>query len=435
MTDTNLTCPVVRIRDYQEALRFDRSRSIVNAPEMFAGVPSDPVNGDVNVREFLAGSVVFIDGADHRDRRKMLNRLIRPDALIAIREDMILPAAHHYLLAHLTEPDGDGCYRADLVDLCHRTFLRFTAKLIGLVGIETEEGLGRLSECAGPIAAGTSSQFLEDRPAINEIALAAKARYVEEFYLPSRRKAEDLLARVASGEWAREDVPVNIMTLIVEGADPAYRDEQTAIIETTMMFAASVGTSTQSIIHTIEFLDGWFQTHPEDLPLRTDRQFLLNALQETIRLRAPFSPYNTRMAAEECDVAGHQLRQGQEVHIERVAANRDTTIFGDDADEFNPRRPTPNDGVQRFGIGFGSGAHQCFGLRVVLGIDGSGGAHVELLRLLYLAGIAPDRQGVPADLKKNMDKFSVEDIPRYTSYPVLFRSFDRSATADAVAGD
>ena len=423
MTDAASRCPVVRISDYDEALRFDRSRWIANAPEVFAAVAGDPVNGEINVREFLAGSVVFMDGPDHRDRRKMLNRLLRPDALAAIREEMILPAARDYLATHLREPDADGSFRADLVDLCHRTFLRFTAKLIGLVGVDTDDGISRLSQCAGPIAAGTSSGFLENRTAVNEMALAAKARYVEEFYLPSRQAADELIAKAAAGEIESDQVPVNIITLIAAAADPAYKDEHSAIIETTMMFAASVGTSTQSIIHTIDFLDRWFAAHPADVERRTDRPFLLNALQETIRLRAPFSPYNTRMATEACEVAGYQLEQGQEIHIERVAANRNQKVFGEDADHFNPGRATPDNGVQRYGLGFGSGAHQCFGLRVVLGIDGTGGAHVDLLQLLYEAGVEPDPDREPVDLKKDMDKFSIENIPRYTSYPVVFRNY------------
>jgi cytochrome P450 len=423
MNEPNPGCPVVRIKDFNEALRFDRSRSIVNAPEMFAGVSSDPLNGEINVREFLESSVTFIDGPEHRDRRKMLNRLIRPEALAVIREDIILPAASEYLTSHLHTADQDGQYRADLVDLCHRTFLRFTAKLIGLVGVDTEERVSLLSECAGPIAAGTSSQFLDDRSAINEIALRAKERYVEEFFRPSKKAAEALIAQVAAGEISEEDVPVNIMTLIASGADPDYLDENKAIVETTMMFAASVGTSTQSVVHTVDFLHKRFRNHPEDLALKTDREFLLNALQETIRLRAPFSPYNTRMAAEDCEVAGHQLQKGQEVHIERVAANRSQEVFGADANDFNPLRSDPDGGVQRYGLGFGSGAHQCFGLRVVLGIDGTGGAHVELLRMLYEAGIEPDPDNAPIDLKKDMGKFSIEDIPRYTSYPVVFRTW------------
>jgi hypothetical protein len=129
------------------------------------------------------------------------------------------------------------------------------------------------------------------------------------------------------------------------------------------------------------------------------------------------------MAGEDCEVAGHPVTEGQEIHIERVAANRDPDVFGADAGAFNPHRPDPGLGQQRFGLGFGSGPHQCFGLRVVLGVDGSGGAHVRLLRHLFEAGIAPDPEHGPVDLKKQMDKFSVENIPRYVKYPVIFKNW------------
>jgi cytochrome P450 len=406
-------CPFLRINRYEDALRFDRHRAILNAAEMFAGVAEDPVNGEINVDEFLDGSVVFMNGPEHRERRKRLNTLLRPDALHAIREDVILPAAQRLLTDRLAEPDEDGVHRMDLVAFCHRVFIHFTAKLVGLVGVDTEERITALSECAGPLAAGASSQFLENRTAINEMALAAKRRYVEEFYRPSRQACEKL---------PEADRPVNIMRFIVDG-EPGYEDERQAIIETTMMFAASVGTSTQSIVQTFDFLEDWWSEHPEDRGLATDETFLLNALCETIRLRAPFSPYNTRMAAEDCEVAGHEVTKGQEIHIERVAANRDTTVFGADAGAFNPHRPNPGLDQQRFGLGFGSGPHQCFGLRVVLGNEGTGGAHVRLLRYLYEAGIAPDPEHEPVDLEKNMDKFSIENIPRYIKYPVIFKNW------------
>lgn len=421
------TCPVVRVDQFDEALRFDRNRSIVNAAEMFAAVHTDPVNGGINVREFLSGAVPFLDGPEHRDRRKMLNRLLRPDALEVIREDMILPAARDYLDRVLADPSADGVARADLVDLCHHTFLRFTAKLIGFIGMDSEEKVTRLSALAGPISAGTSSQFLDDRTAINNAALEAKAQYVDEFFMPALRHAKDLRDQIEAGTIDAADVPVNIMSLIADGADPGYRDQGKSVVETTMMFAAAVGTSTQAIIQTLDFLQDWFAAHPEDRELRTDETFLLNCLIETIRLRAPFSPYNTRMAAEDCEVAGHQLVAGQEVHIERVAANRDEEVFGRDAGEFNPHRADPSHGAQRYGIGFGSGPHQCFGLRVVLGLDGKGGAHLEVLKMLLEAGAEPDPAHPPVDLKKNMDKFSIENIPRYISYPVMFANLTRSA--------
>ena len=120
-------CPFLRINRYEDALRFDRHRAILNAAEMFAGVAEDPVNGEINVDEFLDGSVVFMNGPEHRERRKRLNTLLRPDALHAIREDVILPAAQRLLTDRLAEPDEDGVHRMDLVDFCHRVFIHFTA--------------------------------------------------------------------------------------------------------------------------------------------------------------------------------------------------------------------------------------------------------------------------------------------------------------------
>lgn len=421
-------CPVVHLKTMDEVIEGVRGKKILHHPDMFAGVPSDPVNGKINVEEFLEGSIVFSHGQEHRDRRRMLNHLLRPDALHAIREEIIIPAARRLIAQRLAQASPDGLYRMDLVEFCERVFLHFTAKLIGLVDVDSDERMAELRKCAGPLAAGASSQFLENRTKINEIALEAKRKYVEEFYRPSREAYDKMVAQVKAGERAEEDLPVNIMSLIAQGADPSYLDDKRAIVETTMMFAASVGTSTQSIIQTVHFLLDWFDEHPEDRHRATDTDFLLNSISETVRLRAPFSPYTTRMAVAEGQIAGHPIAPGQELHVHYVAANRDTTHFGEDAGEFNPDRPDPADRrMPRYGVGFGTGIHQCFGLRVVLGHEGIGGAHVQLLQLLFSLGVDRDPTGEPEGLKKDMNKFTIEDIPRYIRYPAVFREWTPAA--------
>jgi cytochrome P450 len=396
-----------------DVLQVVRSKSVHNAPEAFADVAGDPVNGAVNVAEFLAEAVAFTEGLAHRDRRRLLNQLVRPDALDVIREDVILPAAERILRDHFAGA-ADVLCRLDLVEFLESVFIHFTAKLIGLDGVDTADGLARLRSCASSIAAGSSSAFLDDRTAINEEALEAKRRYVDEFFRPSLERSRGLLRDGAAG------LPRNLIAFIAAGASPDYGNEAHALAESTFLFAASVGTSTQSIVHTVAYLDEWFKRHPEDLARKTDIDFLLRSLQETIRLRAPFSPYTTRIAAEDCDVAGYHLNANQELHIEWCAANRDTGIFGEDSGEFNPRRPSPGNGIPRYGVGFGTGIHQCLGLRVVLGNEGGGGAHLRLLQRLMAAGIEPDPDSPPRELKKNMSKFQVVDIPRYTRFPVVF---------------
>jgi cytochrome P450 len=419
-------CPVVNLTTVDEVLKTVRSKSVNHRAEMFADVAADPVNGAINCNEFLIGSMMYADGPAHRDRRKLLNQLVRPDALDVIREDVILPAASKLLEERLQTPDNDGVYRIDLIELLERVFLNFTAKLIGLIGVDTDEGMTRLRACASPLAAGTSSAYLEDRDRINEIALAAKKRYIDEFFDPSLEAYRALLQQVEDGELDESELPNNLMRFIATQAHPAYEDHNFSVIESTLLFAASVGTSTQSLVHTLDYLQDWFANHPDDYEQRTDMEFLQRSLQETIRLRAPFSPYTTRMAVEDCTIANHELREGQEVRIEWVAANRDPEVFGEDSYEWNPNRPSPEGfGLPRYGVGFGTGAHQCFGLRVVLGNEGQGGAHVKLLQQLMQAGIEPDPANPPESLKKNMSKFRIEDIPRYTKYPVVFTSWER----------
>jgi cytochrome P450 len=424
-------CPVTRVNQIADASMLLRSKSAVtHSPDLFAGRRSDEVNGEINVREFLAASMMFVEGDSHRRRRKLLNPLVRADALKGIREDIVLPEADRLMQIRLSEPDADGRYRLDLVEFLERVFIHFTARLIGLVDIETDERLELMRSFAGPLAAGTSSAYLSDRASVNERALSAKAKYVEAFFEPSLKWHREQRARIDAGEIAEEDVPGSLLKMVAAGLAPEWEDEANAVVESTLLFAASVGTSTQSIVHTIDFLQSWFIDHPEDLARKTESKLLLNSLQEVIRLRAPFSPYTTRLVLEEGELSdGTKILPGQELHLEYVKANRDTEVFGADAAGFNPNRPDPTNGMPRYGLGFGIGTHQCYGLRVVVGNDGSGGAHLELLRKLMAAGVRPNPDHPPVGLDKDMSKFEVEDIPRYTEYEVVFDDWDPSTAA------
>ncbi|WP_084670898.1 cytochrome P450 [Sporichthya polymorpha] len=410
-------CPYARVTRLADVTKLLRSKSaLANEPELFANVAEDPVNGEINVREFLAASFIFSEGESHRSRRKLLNPLVRTDALTGIREDIILPEADR-LLASM--PAGaDGTVSLDLVEFLERVFIHFTARLIGLTDL-TDERIALFRSLAGPIAAGTSSAYLADRATINAQALAAKARYRDEILLPSLAWHREMRRRIDAGEVHDDEVPGSFLRMAAAGLDPRWADDDNVVVESSMLFAASVGTSTQSVVHTVDLLHTWFAAHPEDLPEATDPTFLLNALCETIRLRAPFSPYNTRRALEDHVLSdGTAVRAGQELHVELMAANRDPDVFGDDAHDFNPRRPPPEGNLARYGVGFGMGTHQCYGLRVVVGNDGKGGAHVELLRKLMSAGVRPDPDNPPTSLVKDMSKFAIADIPRYLTYPV-----------------
>src|ERR1700722_14981973 len=105
-------CPFAPVNRLADVSKLLRSKSAVtHSPDLFAGRKSDEVNGEINVREFLAASMMFVEGDSHRHRRKLLNPLVRADALQGIREDVVLPEADRLMELRMAEPGPDGRYR------------------------------------------------------------------------------------------------------------------------------------------------------------------------------------------------------------------------------------------------------------------------------------------------------------------------------------
>ncbi len=416
----NASCPMIKVSGGNEAAAALRNKAVVQSGAIWAQVHRDDSDAaQACWRGFTDNVVAFTDGESHRGRRKLLNQLVRPDAVDRIRDEIVTPQARALLSQLATGPGADGKYRLDLSVLGYRTFLHFTAKFIGLSGVDTDAQMARLAGCVAPLMTAIASAFYQDRAGIMAKAEEAKKIYVEEFYLPALAAQRALLAEVDAGNTAAEDVPPSFMNLVASGAHPEWEDQELAIRDSVLLFAASVGSSTQSIVHVVDNLSRWFAEHPEDHPDRTDYDFLLASLQEVVRMSSPFSPYVTRMAEQQTTVGGESAEPGQEIRVYLPTANRDTDLWGPDAGEFNPRRVVP-EGWQRHGIGFSAGAHQCLGQRVVLGGDGTGGVHVRLLQALYMVGVAPDPEN-PSTKMARLDAADPEevDVTRFTSYPVV----------------
>jgi hypothetical protein len=68
-----------------------------------------------------------------------------------------------------------------------------------------------------------------------------------------------------------------------------------------------------------------------------------------------------------------------------------------------------------YGLTFGAGPHMCIGKRIVVGVEGEGGSHVDILRLFFEAGVRLDPERQPVRVSSCLNKFS-----RFSSYPVHF---------------
>lgn len=414
--------PIFRVLRMPDAISTFRSKDVISSDVMFAGAHREVGGeGETCLREYTSNGLNWTNGNAHRSRRKLLNQLVRPGALDIFRDEIVTPQAETLLPRSVTGPHPDGKYRMELVQFCDRVFLHFSASLIGLVGIDTDEQMEQLRECVFPLSVAVTSAYHKDRALINAAARVAKQEYIEQFYQPSLDAYRSLLAEVEAGHRPEEDLPLSFMGMVARGAHPDYVGEQ-AIMESVILFVASVGTSTQSIVNTVADLSGWFESHPEDYARRSDHDFLLNALQESLRLRAPFVPFMLRMAARDTEIGGCPVRRGQEIHIPLQVANRDPAIWGSSSHKFDPCRVVPEE-QRRYGIAFGVGEHQCLGLRVVMGSDGTGGAHVRVLQLLFAEGVCPDPANPPHSMEQVEDVAADKELPRWVSYPTVLEDW------------
>jgi cytochrome P450 len=419
-------CPYVKIDKIDELIKTVRSKSVISDVDDFSG-GTDPASKAV-ADNFLRNVVTFINGDDHLVRRKLWNSLVRPAALEELREDVALPALQRHMARMLAEPNADGSYEVDLCQLVERTVLEMAAKLIGFSDVDTEEGLAELQACIYPMFTANVSVFYENRDEIIRAGLDAREKFVERFLKPAIARQRDLLAKVEAGELSADELPLNLARFFASVADPAYEDVDLAIREANTMFITSTGTSVQAIVSTVDDLSKWFAAHPEDYERRTDLEFISHALQESIRLKAPYISYMTRRATEDLTVGDKDIKAGDLLHIKYPVANRSVETFGEDAGEFNPLRKSP-EGLPRYGVAFGSGEHQCFGLRVVLGNDGKSGSHLRIVRALFEAGVKPHPTKEPDTLVMKDDDNDKHDILTYSSYPVQFTNWSPPAAS------
>ncbi len=381
---------------------------------------------DEESRPVRADTLLRIDGEAHTLRRRLLNKLVLRDEHRRLREEVLQPAVERELARIAAGVDADGIARADVVSFSVRVLVEQVAALIGLDGspdeadaltrlqIELEEFPAlktQLKGAAPPPPEGSASV----RRALTSLEIA-KREFAERFYRPALAEHQRLIARLESGEIAEADLPNDFLTLVALHADSAFDvDADLPVREAIInLLHAGVGTSVGGVVQTLEELARWFAAHPEDLPLRTDPAFLARAVSETLRLHAA-NPAEVRRALEDLTLPGGTVvRAGQYVAFRTGIANRDASVFGPDADRFDPRRALPK-GVAGHGVAFGAGPHMCYGVPLALGNTGADGNLVYLVRRLDEAGVRrdPDR---PARFHSGIAN---ADLRGFESYPVL----------------
>ena len=271
-----------------------------------------------------------------------------------------------------------------------------------------------------------------DKDTVRQEVAAALARFNEQFLLPSKSRREALLQQIADGRLAEEHAPRDILTVLLANRTDQDLDDDMILREVAFFMQAGSHSSANALTHSFHEINEWCRRHPEDRGrLIADDHFLQHCVHESLRLH-PASPVAWRTASEAFSLPdGTDVAEGDSVVIDLMSANLEASLFGEDAEQFNPHR-TIADRIPPFGLSFGIGIHTCFGRDIAGGLgdakaDGEAphfGTLTNLLRNLIQHDARPDPANPPvAD--------PGTERPNWGRYPLIIgqESTARGATA------
>lgn len=377
--------------------------------------------GGVVMRDVL----LTLHGDAHRERRRLENRLFRRDVFAHYDHD-VMPAMIDATLQPFIDA-GSG----DLVTIGHRATLNLTAEIAGVDRpAGTVEELERLYWFDLKFSDGaTLVHSTRDHEVVRAEVSEALEQFDDEFLRPSVERRRDLLSRFERGELSEEDLPRDVLTVLLRNQDALDLPHDLVRREVAFYLQAGSHSSANAFAHAMDDLFTWLDEHPEDASrVREDRIFLQRCVHESLRLH-PASPVAWRVATEDVTMrSGQVIPTGTKVVLDLMAANRDPEVFGPDAAVFDPHR-VPPEGIPLWGHTFGGGAHVCIGQELDGGttLEQAGGDLAQ-----HVFGVIPQlvseviRRGGRRDPDHPPVSDTESERPNYSSYPVLFPAPDAS---------
>lgn len=401
---------------FPRVVTFAEIDEILRSPDFQQGShrESGPVYG---------GSLVTIDGQEHRQRRRTLMTLFSHEALQRNERDALLPAITQTLEALKATRGQDGWVRADLVPLLRGFLIGVSAGVTGIDDVDDPPRRGRLQALVAKLEAASGVEWsTRNHAEVLEEGIAARRELIHDFLQPALARRQVLAARCKAGELPKSALPMDLLSVLAQqGEDGRGGEDAYVWRECALFLVAGTQTTSHALPHVLWHLDQWWAAHPKDRERATDIEFLRAAASESLRLHQPV-PALLRIAMKDVTLSssGRSFRQGDRIALFFSEANRDAGLFGVDVLQFNPhrpfsRRPPP------WGLTFGAGVHTCIGRALVTGLshgyddtDPTLGTIVGVLIALYRAGVELDRALAP---KRNTDSYH----DAFASLPIVFR--------------
>jgi hypothetical protein len=118
------------------------------------------------------------------------------------------------------------------------------------------------------------------------------------------------------------------------------------------------------------------------------------------------------------------------VVVDLEAANREPSLWGADAQRFDPERRVPESSTP-WGLSFGSGMHACIGMELDGGVLAEDAAGTELYGTVALLAGALLAAGARPDPDRPPTRDPASARLHYSSYPVLFGAQSSTTSPDS----
>ncbi|GAA3433774.1 cytochrome P450 [Kutzneria kofuensis] len=304
-------------------------------PEILAAL-SDPATFSSNVPRLVGGdagdddgNLVQMDPPGHRKLRTLVSHAFTPKVVAGLE-----PRIAALTTELLDDMDGD----VELVSqLAHPLPVIVIAELLGVPA--SDRALFR--KWADVLIAGDAEFTAKDEDGAQKQRFEKLARDVQPMVEYLIRHAHERRAE------PRHDLLTALVQAEVDGE--RLTDGQLVNFATLLLFAGHI-TTTLLLGNTVLCLD----EHPEQAArIRADRSLLPGAIEESLRLRSPFTVL-ARVTNTEVELGGQVIPADQMVLLRVRTANLDPRVFAR-PDEFDPARdPNPH-------LSFGRGIHFCLG--------------------------------------------------------------------------
>lgn len=366
----------------------------------------------------MEGTLLTLHGDAHRRRRILEFRVFRKD-FFHWYERSVFPAT---LKASMAGDIAAG--RSELVDLGYRVTMNLTADFAGIDRPEkTAEETARLLRLVAIFSEGaTIIHSTRPKEEVRDEVRAAIADFEPRFLAPSVERRRALLSRLKAGEITEDDLPRDVLTVILHKGDPEEFTPEMLTREIAFYLQAGAHSTANSTIHAFHDIFTWAEAEPARWDrLREDPIFFQRCVHESLRLH-PASPVAWRTAMCPMDLPGAgSVAAGDTVEFRLAEANRDPEVFGPDADAFNPEREIAPPTLP-FGHTFGTGVHTCLGRDLDGGVVPRGDVDPEthqygtitlFLRDLFGRGARQDPED-PPEMATHTAR------PNWGRYPVVF---------------